>query len=282
MGADDDLDRAVLQARPRLRRLLGPHHPRQLTHLHRPAGEAFGEGLVVLPREQGGRRDDRHLLSRHRHHKGGPQRNLGLAEADVAADQTIHRHALAEIFKHVADGVQLVVRLLIGEAGAEFGEQARRRYHGLGLAQRALGRQGDQPLGHGAQALLGLGLPRLPTRAAQPVQLNPVGVRAVTGQKVNVFNRQVKFALTGVQQLQAVVRRLLDVQRLQALVPPDAVIQVHDQIAGRQRRSLRQEVGRPTLLARPRQPISQNIGLGDHRDVVGDEAMLDRQHAPQI
>jgi len=61
--------------------------------------------------------------------------------------------------------------------------------------------------------------------------LNPVGVRAVPGQKINVFNRQIEFALTRVQQLQAVVRRLLDLQRLQPLIPSDAVIQVDHQVA---------------------------------------------------
>ena len=282
MGADHDLDRAVLQARPRLRRLLARHHPRQLTHLDRPAGEPFGEGLEVLTRQQGGRGHHGHLLPRHGHHESRPQRNLRLAEADVAADQAIHRHALAQVFQHVADGVQLVVGLFIREARAEFGEQTGRRGDGLRLAQRALGGQGDQPLGHGAQPLLGLGLARLPARAPQPIQLSPFGIRAVTGQKVDVLDRQIQFALPGVHQLQAVVRRLLDIQRLQALVTADAVIQVDDQIAGRQGRGLGQEVRGPALLPGPRQTVAQDVGFGDYGHIVGDEAMFDRQDAPQI
>ena len=78
------------------------------------------------------------------------------------------------------------------------------------------------------------------------------------------------------------MRRLLDIQRLQPLIPPDAVIQVDHQVAGRQGRSLGQEVRRPPLLARPRQPIAQDVGLGNDRDLVRRKPMLHRQHAAQI
>ena len=53
------------------------------------------EGLVVLAREQRRRHDDRDLLAVHRRDEGGAQRHLGLAEADVAADQPVHRPARA-------------------------------------------------------------------------------------------------------------------------------------------------------------------------------------------
>ena len=96
-------------------------------HPHRPTLEAVGEGGVVLPRQQSRRADDRHLASAHRHDKGRAQGHLGLAEADVAADQPVHRLAGAEVAQHVGDGVQLVLGLLIGEAGAELVEDAVRR-----------------------------------------------------------------------------------------------------------------------------------------------------------
>ena len=83
--------------------------------------------------------DDGHLLAGHGHDEGGAQRHLGLAEADVAADQPVHRRARAEVVQHVVDGVQLVVGLLIGEAGAELVEQARRRRRSSPVARSALG-----------------------------------------------------------------------------------------------------------------------------------------------
>ncbi|MNH88447.1 hypothetical protein D3C73_409560 [compost metagenome] len=210
----------------------------------------------MLTRQQGRRTDDGDLLAAHGHDEGGAQGDLRLAEADVAADQAVHRRALAQVLQHVADGVQLVVRLLIGEAGAELVEQTCGRHDGVGHPQRPLGGQSDQPLGHGAQTLLGLGLARLPARAAQTVQLNPVGVRPVASQKVNVFNRQVELALTRIEEFEAVVRRLLNLQRAQAFVAADAVIQVHHQIARRQGRGLGQEVGRSSLTLGPGQAVA--------------------------
>ncbi len=65
--------------------------------LQREAAEALGEGLVVLARQQRGRHHDRDLLAAHRRDEGRAQRHLGLAEADVAADQAVHRPAGAEI-----------------------------------------------------------------------------------------------------------------------------------------------------------------------------------------
>ncbi len=78
------------------------------------------------------------------------------------------------------------------------------------------------------------------------------------------------------------MRRLLDLQRAKALVAADAVIQVNHQIARRQGRGLGQEVRRPPLALRPRQAVAQNVGLRDDGQVVGHEAVLDRQHRAQI
>ena len=75
--------------------------------------------LIVLARQQRGRHHDGDLLAAHRHDEGGAQRHLGLAEADVAADQPVHRPAGGQIVEHVGDGGVLVVGLLVGEAGAE-------------------------------------------------------------------------------------------------------------------------------------------------------------------
>jgi hypothetical protein len=80
-----------------LGQLLGADQPRGLAHADRQAGEALGEGLEVLARQQRRRHDDGDLLAAHRRDEGGAQRHLGLAEADIAADQPVHRPAGAEI-----------------------------------------------------------------------------------------------------------------------------------------------------------------------------------------
>ena len=73
----------------------------------------------MLAREQRRRHDDRHLLAVHRGDESGAQRDLGLAEADVAADQPVHRPAGGEIVEHRVDRGVLVLGLLVGEAGGE-------------------------------------------------------------------------------------------------------------------------------------------------------------------
>ena len=120
VGADDDVDRALGEALLRLALLGRADHARELADADRQAGEALAEVLRVLAREQRRRRDDRRLLAVDRGGEGGAQRDLGLAEADVAADQPIHRPAGGEIVERRLDRARLVLRLVIGKARAEF------------------------------------------------------------------------------------------------------------------------------------------------------------------
>ena len=87
--------------------------------------QALGESLGVLARQQRRRHHDGDLLAVHGGDEGGAQRHFGLAEADVAADQPVHRPAGIEIVEHCADGGELVVGLLVGKAGAELVVEAR-------------------------------------------------------------------------------------------------------------------------------------------------------------
>ncbi len=63
----------------------------------RPVGVAVAEVLVMLLREQGGRREHRDLLAGGRGDERGAQRDFGLAETDVAADDAVHRSWRGEI-----------------------------------------------------------------------------------------------------------------------------------------------------------------------------------------
>ena len=73
----------------------------------------------MLPRQQGRRHDDRHLGAGHCRDKGGAQRHLGLAKADIAADQPVHRLARGDVGERVGNRGQLVLGLGIGKAGGE-------------------------------------------------------------------------------------------------------------------------------------------------------------------
>ena len=91
----------------------------------------------MLARQQRRRHHHRYLSSRHRGDERGPQRDLGLAEADIAADQPIHRPAGREVFQHIGDGARLILGLGEREAGAELVEAAFRRRHDFGVVQSA-------------------------------------------------------------------------------------------------------------------------------------------------
>ena len=171
VGADDDVDRALLHRLLGGLGLLGADQPRQAADPDRQALEALDEGAVVLARQQGRGADHGHLLAGEGGDEGRAQRHLGLAEADIAAHQPVHRLARRHVFQHVGDGLELVVGLGIGEAGAEFLVGAFRRAHRLAAADGALGGDLDQPVGHVGDALLQPGLARLPGDAAQAVEL---------------------------------------------------------------------------------------------------------------
>ena len=106
--------------------------------------------------------------------EGGAQRDLRLAEADVAADEPVHRPAGGEVVEHRVDGGLLVLGLLVGEAGRELVVEALAAASRRGASlQRARGRDLHQLARHLADALLHPRLARLPAAAAEPVELRP-------------------------------------------------------------------------------------------------------------
>ena len=188
----------------------------------------------MLAHQQRGGREQRHLLAGHGGDEGRAQRHLGLAEADVAAQQPVHRPARAHVLEHGLDRGQLVLGLLVGEAGGELLVDPVRQVEHRALAQCPLGRDLDQLAGQLADALLDLGLARLPAHPAQLVERRLLVGMAVAREHVQVLDRHEQLVAALVDQLQAVVRRAGDLQRLQALEAADAMLGMDDEIALRQ------------------------------------------------
>ncbi len=90
MRADDDVDLAALEPLHRARLRLVVDEPRQHLDHDRKVLEPLAEYVEVLLREHGGWRQQGDLLAAHRRFEGRAQRELGLAEADVAAEQAVH------------------------------------------------------------------------------------------------------------------------------------------------------------------------------------------------
>ena len=91
--ADDEVDLAARKPFQRDLRLLRRAEARKLRDAHGKVGEAIGERLEVLLGEEGRGHEQSHLLAVREGDERGAQRDLGLAETDVAADESIHRLA---------------------------------------------------------------------------------------------------------------------------------------------------------------------------------------------
>ena len=115
VGADDHVDGAALDVAHHRLGLLGGEEPGEDLDAHRVAGEALAERLAVLVGEQRGRHEDGDLLAVLHRLEGGPHGDLGLAEADVAADEAVHGPGPLHVGLDVVDGLGLVGRLLVGE-----------------------------------------------------------------------------------------------------------------------------------------------------------------------
>ena len=105
-----DVDAALGEALAHRAGPRGGAKPRQRFDLHGVAGEALPEGGLVLLAED--RRGHQHgdLLAVHHGAEGGAHRDLGLAVADVAADEAVHRLRPLHVVQHVFDRVRAMLR----------------------------------------------------------------------------------------------------------------------------------------------------------------------------
>jgi hypothetical protein len=150
------------------------------------------------------------------------------------------------------------------------------------FVQLPLGRDLDQFAGDFADPVLELGLACLPAAAAQPVQLDIGVVGAIARKQFDVLDRQEQFCFGGVMQLKAIMRRATHFDGLQADEASDAVLDMHDEIAGGKARDLGDEVVElAARLARPHQAVAENVLFADDGEFVGLKAAFhadNRQH----
>ena len=189
--ADDHVHGAVGQAAQGLVGLRAALEARQRPHLHRERGVALGERGEVLLDQQRGRHQHRDLLAVLHRLERGADRDLGLAVADVPADQPVHRHRPLHVALDLVDGAELVRGLHVGEGVLEFalpGRVRAEREPGRGHPGRVQPDQlgGDLPDGL-ARPALGLG----PVRPAQAVQGRRLAA-GVPGHLVQLVGRHVQ------------------------------------------------------------------------------------------
>ena len=275
MGPDHDVGLAGRHCRTSFGRFFRRHQPRKLAHREGQARETGAEAAEMLPGQERCRRDHGHLLAGHGDHEGGAQGHLCLAEADVAADQPVHGPPGRKIDQDFLDGLGLILGLGIGEPGRELVVEARRRLQGVDALHRTGGGGAHQLLGDVAKPLFDSRLARLPVGAPQPVKLDTRVLRAIARQDLDVLHRYVELVVAFIDELQAIMRRAADIERFQALVAPDPMLGMNDEVTLGKARHLREEaIGLGALAARPDHTVAENVLFGDDREVAGDEALL--------
>ena len=181
--------------------------------LHRPVGEAVGERLVVLLGEQCRRHQHRDLLAGLNGDERRAQRDFGLAEADVAAHDAIHRLGAGEIGDDLLDGLRLIGRLLELEGRLECAQVGFAGDELFALTGRASRVQIEQ-LGRGVvDALRGLALGLVPGVGAELVQRRCLRRRAgVAADQVERVHRHVQLVAVRVFEQQELVGQSADVE----------------------------------------------------------------------
>ncbi|MCY1418636.1 hypothetical protein D9M71_341990 [compost metagenome] len=226
--ADDDVDLAFGQVRDRRIHFLGRLEAAHHFHAHRPVGKAVAEAVVVLLGEQGGRHQDRHLATAVHRNERGAHCHFGLAEADVAAHQAIHRLGRKHVFAHRFDGGLLVRGFFERETGAEGGVVGLRIGESVAFAGSATCIDVEQLGGHVTHLFGGFALGFLPGLGAQAMQRGQGIVAAgVAGDQVQVGHRHIKLGAFGVFQGEEFSGLAVDFQGRQAQVAADTVVDVH-------------------------------------------------------
>ena len=232
--ADDDVDGARRGARPDVGLLLGGAVAAEEFDGHRPAGESFLEAFEMLLGEDGRGREDRHLASAEHALERGAQRDLGLAEADVAADEPVHRRGAFHVGLHVDDRARLVRGLAMREGTLELAHPGvvrvlRVRDAGLG---RAGGLHRQQLRGEVGGGLLG-GLTRLlPAASAEFRELGYGPADAdVAREEMRLPHGEVQHRFQGELQADEILGASVVLVGLDAAEEADALRGVHEGVA---------------------------------------------------
>ena len=235
MRSDQNVDLAFGEVSERLLLLCCGSEPRDHLHAHGEVAVALAERVPVLLGEDRRRREHHHLLVVHRRGEGCADGNLRLAEADVAADEPIHRTRRLEVLLHVLDRALLIGRLPVRERRFELLEplvsevvRIARRLLPLRVEREQLARElADRR----ARARLEV-LPRL------AAELRERGRRCVgadvSRDLADLLVRDVEAVVTAKREQQVVARDAGDCLRLEAEQLADAVVLVHDVVAGAQ------------------------------------------------
>ncbi len=243
MRPDNDLDLASLEILERL--FLFGLRSEAADHVdaHREGGKSIPERLLMLKGQDGCGREDGDLLAVHDRLERGAHRHLGLAVADIAAEQAIHRGVRLHVPLDVGDGVRLIDRELPLERILEFLLPVRIGRKGIARHRPARGVELEQLLGHVAHGFLHARLGLLPRRPAQAVERRARGTGVLLNE-IEPLDRDEELVFSGVAQLHELLRRQANVDSLEADEHTDPVVHVHHEVVDLQVSEIRQKGSR--------------------------------------
>ncbi len=233
MRADDDVDGAILEAVQGRRLLLRRDEPREQADLDRERRESLTERRVVLRREDRGRDEDRDLLAVLRRLEGGAQRDLGLAVADIADDEPVHRSLGLHVRLDLGGRAELVDGLLVREGRLHLGLPGRVVAEGVPARLGSCGVQRQQVVGEVADRLAHPVLGAQPFRAAQLGERRSLSA-GVPRDPGDLFDRDEDPVAGRERQLEIVAVLVLATAAQHLFVAGDTVIDVDHKIARRQ------------------------------------------------
>ena len=196
--------------------------------------EPLPEGLAVLVGEQRGGDEHRDLLAVLHRLERGTDRDLGLAEADVAAHQPVHGDGLLHVVLDVLDGAQLVGGLLERERLLDLVLPRRVGAERVARAGQPAPVEDDELLGDLAGRGPDPGLGALEVGAAHPVQRRGL-TAGVAADDADLVGRDVELVAALVLEEEVVLGDAADGPLHHPAVAGHAVGVVHDVVAGLER-----------------------------------------------
>ena len=254
----------------------GDDEARQQADLERERREPLRERRLVLRGEDGRRHEDGDLLAVLGRLERGPQRDLGLAVADVADDEPVHRPDELHVGLDLGRGAQLVDRLLVRERRLHLGLPRRVGRERVAPRVGARGVQREQLLGEVVDRLADALLGAQPLGPAEPRQGRSLAAR-VAADPADLLDRDEDPVAAGERQLEVVAILAGAAAAEHLLVAGDAVIDVDDEVA---RRQALEDVARddPPEGPRPADPDrAEQLPVGDEGEAVraADEAAVE-------
>ena len=236
VGTDDHIDLAAFELFERFLLLLGGAEAREQLHSDRIALKALADGLIVLPRENGGRAEQGALLAVGNALERRTQRHLGFAEAHIAAEQPVHRRRALHVALDLLNAVELVGGFFIFKFCFKVALPLVIARKGVALCLHTRRIERDQLLGDVLDRGLDLCLGTLPVAGAETVETD---VRAllcadVFGNHVELRDRHIEHVALGVIYFDVILGDAVGVDFADAAEHADAVDAVHHKIAGTQ------------------------------------------------